>query len=111
MIVLEIHPEEQGVFSAYLDDEFIVRSKTPILDGARKLLKRGFSGRRLMTARAAGRSYNSIEPRRISVLAGLRIAEPDKGPLQVLKWEPSSPSRPPLKTHGGHEGEAKTATP
>jgi hypothetical protein len=51
-------------FDAYLDGELIVTSRQPLLDGARRLLQRGFDPEALLTMRMHNRPYDSFPPSR-----------------------------------------------
>ena len=54
---------------AHLDGELICVSRQPRLDGARELLRRGYSADGLMTTRAHNRDYDSWVPAPIGELA------------------------------------------
>ncbi len=75
-------------FEGWLDGELIVTSKQPRLDGARELLKRGYSPDTLLTTRAEGRDYDSFIPAPIGELAKWTIVEEDKNGLRRRLWKP-----------------------
>ena len=52
-------------FESWFDGELICISRQPRLDGARELLRRGYSPDSLLTTRAEGRSYDSFHPAQI----------------------------------------------
>ena len=74
---------------AYLDGQYIVTSREPLLDGARELLRRGYNPSTLMTTRRDGSAFDSFEPLPLGKLAGLTIGESDKRALRLRKWEPT----------------------
>ena len=73
-------------FEGWLDGEMIVTSKQPRLDGARELMRRGYSPDVLMTTRAEGRDYDSFIPAPIGELAKWTITERDRGGLRRELW-------------------------
>ena len=75
-------------FEGRLDGELIVTSKQPRLDGARELLRRGYSPDALMTTRAEGRDYDSFIPAPIGEVAKWTVYEEDKKGLRRRLWQP-----------------------
>ena len=75
-------------FEAWLDGELLCVSRQPRLDGARELLRRGYSPDTLMTTRADGRDYDSWTPAPIGELARWTIIEEDKKGLRRRPWKP-----------------------
>ena len=73
-------------FEAHLDGELICVSRQPRLDGARVLLKRGYSPDALMTARAHNRGYDSFVVAPIGELAKWTITERDRTGLRRELW-------------------------
>jgi hypothetical protein len=84
-IVLILHPHiEPGgyhldKFDAYLDDELILTSRSPLYSGARELLKRGLSPDVLLTIRHVGKTYDSFKLRPIGELAKWTVEESKTG--------------------------------
>ena len=75
-------------FEAWLDGALICISRQPRLDGARELLKRGYSPDVLMTTRAEGRDYDSFIPAPIGEVAKWAVYEEDKKGLRRRLWQP-----------------------
>ena len=73
---------------AYLDGHYIVTSREPLLDGARELLRRGYSPDTLLTTRHEGKSFDNFKPAPIGKLAGLTITEESRDGLRIRRWVP-----------------------
>ena len=58
-------------FDAWLDGHYIVTSREPLLDGARELLRRGYSPDTLLTTRHDGKDFDNFEPLPLARLARL----------------------------------------
>jgi hypothetical protein len=92
-VVLILHPHiEPGgyhldKFDAYLDDELILTSRSPLYSGARELLKRGLSPDALLTIRHVGKAYDSFKPQPIGELAKWTVVEGRNG-LSRQAWSP-----------------------
>jgi hypothetical protein len=92
MIRLIIRPEpgkhggHAGLLSAWLGDVLIVRSRQPLLDGARALLAFGHDPATLMTTRQHDRDYDNFVPRPIGRLALLTASEEDRDGLRLRGW-------------------------
>ena len=87
-LITSPHIEKSDRFDAFLDGEFVVTSRQPRLDGARELLRRGYSPDTLMTTRAHDRGYDSFIPAPIGELARWTIVEEDKNGLRRRLWQP-----------------------
>ena len=85
-------------FEASLDGKRICISRQPRLDGARELLRRGYSPDTLMTTRAHDRGYDSFVPAPIGELAGQTVVESNRDGLQRRPWKSfeSTESAPPV---------------
>jgi hypothetical protein len=57
-------PQKAGSFVAWLENtgDLVVRSRQPLVDGARELLARGFDPAALLTMRHEGSTYDSFLP-------------------------------------------------
>ena len=94
-LVTKLHMQRRGAgqlvhvdrFEAWLDGELICISRQPRLDGARELLRRGYSPDTLMTTRAHDRSYDSFVPAPIGELAKWTVSERDKRGLYRERWK------------------------
>ncbi len=80
-----------GTFDAALETgEVIVRAtRTPLADGARKLLERGYNPSMPLTMRHAGKSYESFEPEPIAAWARITNTETERQPLTKQVWRPN----------------------
>lgn len=91
-LIVRPHPERGGFhinrFAGYLDGELIVASRQPLLDGARRLLERGFDPEALLAIRMHDRPYDSFHPRPIGEWAKWTIAELDCRGLRRKRWRP-----------------------
>jgi hypothetical protein len=86
-------------FDAYLDGELIVTSRQPLLDGARRLLERGFDPEALLTMQMHDRPYDSFQPKPMRELAEWTIKELDRRGLRRQRWEPFQYARPAHPIH------------
>jgi hypothetical protein len=87
-----------GRFDAFHDDQLIANaSKTPFLDGARQLLKRGFAANTLVVMRHQGSPVDSLRAR-ICDAARLTVAEGDRVGIHFQRWKafPSSAVEAPI---------------
>jgi hypothetical protein len=74
--------------------EEVVRSHTPLYDGARELLKRGLSPDTLLTMRHVSSPHDSFTPQRIGELARWAIDERDnKSGLRKVLYRPRGGTR------------------
>ncbi len=91
-----------GTFDAALaTGEIIVRgTKTPLADGARKLLDRGYNPSMPLTMRHAGSVFDSFQPEPIAKWAKTAYSETDRG-LAKGVWRPF-----PLHAGGQKSGSA-----
>jgi hypothetical protein len=82
----------------------LIRSRTPLYDGARELLTRRYPADALMTVRHAGSAIDSWIPTAIGDLAKWTIKEPNQGRIQRVKWQPypSSQDAPPAYPVAAH---------
>ncbi len=103
LIVTEASP---GKFNAALETgEIIVRStKTPLADGARKLLERGYNPSTPLTMRHAGSTFDSFKPEPIAAWARTTYTDPDGGPLRKRLWMPNLVVREGQKSGSEEEG-------
>lgn len=94
-LVLYPHLERGGYhldrFDAYVGDAFIVCSRQPLLDGARKLLELGYNDDEPLTMRMHNREYDSFIPKPISEWAKWTIKEAGRGPIPFNEPEEASP--------------------
>lgn len=90
-LIVRPHLERGGFhidrFDAYLEDELIVTSRQPLLDGARRLLGRGFDPEAPLTMRMHDRPYDSFRPKPIREWAKWTIKELDRRGLRRQRWE------------------------
>jgi hypothetical protein len=75
-------------FDAFVNDELIVRSsKTPFLEAARELLRRGFAPSTYIVMRHKGSATDSLRAR-IGAAARLTVAEGDRVGIHFQLWKP-----------------------
>jgi hypothetical protein len=80
MIVMVIDPAPKaGLFSGYIGGELIVRSRQPLLDGARALLARGYNASTPYDMRHANSDTLSFVTTTIERAAGLDVREDSRG--------------------------------
>lgn len=109
-LIVRPHLERNGFhvdrFDAYLDGDLIVSSRQPLLDGARRLLERGFDPEALLTIRMHDRSYDSFHPKPIREWAKWTIAELDRRGLRRRRWRPleDAVSSHPVDARSADEG-------
>jgi hypothetical protein len=109
-LIVRPHLERGGLhidrFDGYLDGELIVTSRQPLLDGARRLLERGFDPEALLTMRMHDRPYDSFHPKPIGEWAKWTIAELDCRGLRRKRWRPleDAVSSHPVDARSGGEG-------
>lgn len=80
--------ETPGKFVASLDGAFVCQSKTPLLDGARELLKRGVSPDALLTMRHSGADHDSFVPQPVAEWAKWAVSETERDGLRRYRWAP-----------------------
>jgi hypothetical protein len=89
-IVLTIKPSGRaGRFLGYINDELIVTSRQPFLDGARALLARGYDPATPYNMRHANSHALSFVTTTIGHAAGLTVH--DAGSVRFRKFVPSEP--------------------
>lgn len=91
-----------GMFEGLVNGTVIVRSRQPIYDGARALLKLGHDPEELLRVRREGRDSDVIDPAPIGGLAKWTVSETDKGGMRLRLWEPYCGRRvsPPVDAGG-----------
>ena len=104
-LITSPHVEKSDRFDAFLDGELVVTSRQPRLDGARELLRRGYSPDALMTTRAEGRDYDSFIPAPIGEVAKWTVYEEDKKGLRRRLWQP----HPNAVSRGAVEGRTRNS--
>jgi hypothetical protein len=73
------HP---GVYKAYLGDILLCTTRQPFYDGARELLKLGYSSETMVNMRHVGQPYPSFVPMTLAKAAKLTVIEtPTLGPV------------------------------
>lgn len=75
-------------FEASVDGKALLRSSVPIYDSARALLALDHSPETLMTARHAGKDFDSIKPAKLGDLAKWTVTERDRDGLGRQRWVP-----------------------
>jgi hypothetical protein len=89
MIRLILHSDRHGSYSAVLEGsaERLVKSRQPLYDGARELLKRGVPLQTLLTMRHAGSQIDSWVATPIAELAKWTIREGPSTPIRKRRWK------------------------
>jgi hypothetical protein len=108
-LIVRPHLERGGFhidrFDAGLDGELIVTSRQPLLDGARRLLERGFDPEALLTMRMHDRPYDSFHPKPVREWAKWTIAERDRRGLQrERRLDQTMPCHAHMGSPAGDEG-------
>ncbi|WP_336486483.1 hypothetical protein [Methylobacterium nigriterrae] len=100
IIELTVRPNPRGYGqpSVYLGGTFLCTVRQPFFDGARELLRRGYSPDTLLTMRHQGSAHRSFVPIPIGQAAKLTVVENDTDGLRVTRYEPY-----PLKTERKRE--------
>ena len=96
-----------GHFVACLETtgELIVQSHQPLVDGARKLLAKGYDPAEPLTMRHAGKAYDSFVPQPISEWARWTYVMRDRGPsVMAARWMPIADTAIARKQGKGRAG-------
>jgi hypothetical protein len=90
-LILEPQPyPHRGQYIACLEDgtELVRNSRTPLYDGVRALLKRGYPADTLLTIRHAGTPSDAWVPTTLAELARWSIEDGDRTALRRRKYKP-----------------------
>jgi hypothetical protein len=90
IVAPDTSPQKAGSFVARLEStsDIIVRSRQPVVDGARELLARGFDPATPLTMRHQGKAYDSVKLAPICEWAKWTYSEGERSPLKRQRWKP-----------------------